>query len=87
MGEKPAADLPCSRTSSRTRDMRDHSAAIATRSSHSQWLLILCYVKSHLSAHEDFARWTVRSEHLVSWHIATDVGLKLGASEYEDRER
>jgi hypothetical protein len=37
--------------------------------------------------YKDFARWIVRTEHLfISWYAVLDVGLKLDAEEYEDKE-
>jgi hypothetical protein len=37
--------------------------------------------------YKDFARWIVRTEHLfISWYAVLDVGLKLDAEDYEDKE-
>ena len=39
------------------------------------------------NVYKDFARWIVHTEHLViSWYAVLDVGLKLDAEDYEDKE-
>ena len=37
--------------------------------------------------YKDFARWIVHTEHLfISWYAVLDVGLKLDAEDYEDKD-
>ena len=37
--------------------------------------------------YKEYARWIVRSEHLfISWYAMLDVGLKLDAEDYEDKD-
>jgi hypothetical protein len=38
--------------------------------------------------YKDFARWITRTEHLfISWYAVLDVGLKLDAEDYKDKEK
>ena len=38
--------------------------------------------------YKDFVRWITRTEHLfISWYAVLDVGLKLDAEDYEDKDK
>jgi hypothetical protein len=38
--------------------------------------------------YKEYAQWIMRTEHLfISWYAVLDVGLKLDAEDYEDKEK